>query len=159
VGIALNNHEVFSHGQLYTALSRVRKMEDIRVLCKTNHVLNIVWKEVLEREGLAADPQKVAAQMGGYLHALWDEEDGIYDGTEEELMPDFDFHMDFDEAERLAAVSILRFRHIGALIMYPRLSDTLLRADESSWTRASFPFTHAREDEVGGRGKREGPAN
>ena len=53
VGIALCLQEVFSHGQLYTAFSRVRKMEFIRVLTSflDDHcdlVKNIVFPEILD---------------------------------------------------------------------------------------------------------------
>ena len=50
VGLYLKS-EVFSHGQLYVAMSRVRKMADFKVcsLCPDpNNVTNVVYSEVFE---------------------------------------------------------------------------------------------------------------
>uniref|UniRef100_A0A914QDL2 ATP-dependent DNA helicase n=1 Tax=Panagrolaimus davidi TaxID=227884 RepID=A0A914QDL2_9BILA len=51
VGICLNEQQVFSHGQMYVALSRVRKPQDVRILSTTsgipNTAINIVHKEFI----------------------------------------------------------------------------------------------------------------
>lgn len=50
VGICLNEQQVFSHGQLYVSLSRVRKPQDVRIVSTTceirNAVMNIVHSEL-----------------------------------------------------------------------------------------------------------------
>jgi len=75
-------------------------MDDIRVLAPSNQILNIVWKEVLEPEGLPVDQQLQQERMGGDASALWDaDEEGDIYGYEDELLPNFDFAMDFEQAE------------------------------------------------------------
>ena len=57
VGLDLYESQCFSHGHLYTALSRVRSMETVRVLCRETKmasglnmwlVRNVVVPEILE---------------------------------------------------------------------------------------------------------------
>lgn len=65
VGIDLTNNAIFAHGQLYVSLSRVCKMEDVKVcLQKTDGkylpVNNIVWKDVLESVSSKVKFSKIA---------------------------------------------------------------------------------------------------
>lgn len=46
VGLFLEK-QVFTHGQLYVACSRVRKFEKLKIFAKTKLITNIVFKEVL----------------------------------------------------------------------------------------------------------------
>uniref|UniRef100_A0A914PXN8 ATP-dependent DNA helicase n=1 Tax=Panagrolaimus davidi TaxID=227884 RepID=A0A914PXN8_9BILA len=51
VGIYLRQGECFSHGQLYTAMSRVRTKKSIKIVTAvldTNNVKNVVWKQLLD---------------------------------------------------------------------------------------------------------------
>jgi hypothetical protein len=54
VGLALHEIQCKSHGQLYTAFSRVRNPKSLLVLCNGTRVLNTVDREVL-RETLSAE--------------------------------------------------------------------------------------------------------
>jgi len=51
MGLSLDAQEVFSHGQLYVALSRVRTKNSVKILTKAcdkyDQVRNVVYKEVL----------------------------------------------------------------------------------------------------------------
>ena len=55
MGLALHSQQVFSHGHLYVAFSRIRTMENIRVCSNhgdntpRNHLINVVYEEVLDR--------------------------------------------------------------------------------------------------------------
>ena len=46
VGLCLER-PVFSHGQLYVAMSRVTRKENLRILCSSKELTNVVWPEVL----------------------------------------------------------------------------------------------------------------
>ncbi|KAH9392025.1 hypothetical protein TYRP_022296 [Tyrophagus putrescentiae] len=46
VGLCLER-PVFSHGQLYVAMSRVTRKENLRILCSAKELTNVVWPEVL----------------------------------------------------------------------------------------------------------------
>ena len=51
VGIFLKN-EVFTHGQLYVAFSRVRQFSDVKVGVPDNHLTtaNVVYKEIFQKK-------------------------------------------------------------------------------------------------------------
>jgi len=56
MGLALNTQQVFAHGQIYTAFSRVRKAAGIKVLSVPNEdfpsadcIVNIVNIEILDK--------------------------------------------------------------------------------------------------------------
>ena len=52
-GIALQDSEMFSHGQLYVALSRCGENKNITILCdKTRKTKNIVYQQALTRIGM-----------------------------------------------------------------------------------------------------------
>jgi ATP-dependent exoDNAse (exonuclease V) alpha subunit len=55
VGICLDEGQVFSHGQLYVALSRVTSLESFKVLTADSktRVRNIVYQQILDPEDLA----------------------------------------------------------------------------------------------------------
>ena len=49
-GIALQDTEMFSHGQLYVALSRCGENKNITILCdRTKKTKNIVYQQALTR--------------------------------------------------------------------------------------------------------------
>ena len=54
VGLKLDQHECFSHGQLYVGASRVRQDENLRILPprRTNKVNNVVQKRMLDNEDI-----------------------------------------------------------------------------------------------------------
>ena len=52
-GIALQDSEMFSHGQLYVALSRCGENKNITILCdKTRKTKNIVYQQALTRNDM-----------------------------------------------------------------------------------------------------------
>ena len=52
-GIALQDSEMFSHGQLYVALSRCGENKNITILCDTTRkTKNIVYQQALTRIGM-----------------------------------------------------------------------------------------------------------
>uniref|UniRef100_A0A183BU32 ATP-dependent DNA helicase n=1 Tax=Globodera pallida TaxID=36090 RepID=A0A183BU32_GLOPA len=59
VGVLLDKSQCFSHGQLYTALSRVRDSANIRVCTKRadRRVRNVVMTELLDKEDLESAPE------------------------------------------------------------------------------------------------------
>lgn len=55
MGLSLTTQQVFSHGHIYVAFSRVRTMEGIKVLTQTADtplgcIVNIVWPELIRDE-------------------------------------------------------------------------------------------------------------
>uniref|UniRef100_A0A183BNP0 ATP-dependent DNA helicase n=1 Tax=Globodera pallida TaxID=36090 RepID=A0A183BNP0_GLOPA len=59
VGVLLDKSQCFSHGQLYTALSRVRDSANIRVCTKRadRRIRNVVMTELLDKEDLESAPE------------------------------------------------------------------------------------------------------
>jgi len=60
----LNQHECFSHGQLYVGASRVRLEENLRILppgTSTNKVNNVVQRRMLDRADL--EEGKIAYEL------------------------------------------------------------------------------------------------
>ena len=71
VGLDVSDRQCFAHGQLYVALSRVKKMEDIAIACQLNKegrplpIANPVYRDVL---------QEVSGQVEGIFSNLTEEE-------------------------------------------------------------------------------------
>jgi len=113
MGLALHHHEIFGHGQVYTAGSRVKRKSAMKVLSATNEITNIVWPELLEPEGREQNARANArANVPGFGVSGGARADQFYE-TEDEVdyavydnQPNFDFNMNLDEAERLGKVSI-----------------------------------------------------
>ena len=50
MALALHAQQVFTHGHLYTATSRVMEEDGIRILAPSEDIANVVYSEILDED-------------------------------------------------------------------------------------------------------------
>ena len=91
MALALNLKECFSHGQVYTAMSRVPNIDGIRVLCASrgdeHKIINVVYHELLDnpppRKSRRQPPLIDTADLPGFVGSKEMDQLDLDDGAED----------------------------------------------------------------------------